>query len=1615
MSELNKALAAFSPQTQSWFLHAFGQPTPAQEAAWPAIRSGANSLIVAPTGSGKTLAAFLWAIDQLMRRPPAGEAAAVKDKPGVSVLYISPLKALGADVARNLETPLAGIAAAYQEEGLEAPTVSVAVRSGDTDTKGRRAIAAHPPDILVTTPESLYLLLTSKARKILTSVRTVIIDEIHALAASKRGVHLALSLERLDLLTGRPAQRIGLSATVRPVERVAAFLGGCRPADVVAPASPSRLDLQVVDPVKDMADLDSAPASGGGDMEAGSAAGERSIWSAVERSIFQAVLAHRTTLVFVNSRGQAERLTARLNELATPAPAPASAASEGLAGSQGKDGSGVHYASTGGSISQRVCTSSSPIAMAHHGSVSKERRRMIEEALKAGDLRCVVATSSLELGIDMGAIDLVIQVAPPLSVASGLQRVGRADHQVGAESHALIYPLNRREILGAAASVEAMLEGAIEPTKVPDNPLDVLAQQTVAAVSMDDMAVDDWYHVVRQAAPYSQLDRAVFESVLAMLAGVGADERFRAFRPSLAWDQRSGVLSARPGAQRLAVTSGGTIPDRGSYTVVLPQEETGSGRAPRRVGELDEEMVYESRVGDIITLGTSSWRIQQITNDRVIVQPAPGRSARLPFWHGEGVGRDAGFGRRLGRLTRDLAAGLIPASQSPRGMAGFDSRTSRRLSRAGVDANGQGNLASLLAEQEGSTGLLPSDRELLVERCKDEEGDWRIILHSPYGARVHEPWALAISARLKRERGYDGSVYASDDGIVMRLAQEDGDLPAEDLFVFDPDRLEEEVRTAVTQSALFAGRFRQVAARSLFMPKAQPGRRVPLWLQRLRSSQLLQAAREQGSFPLLAETMRECLEDVYDLPSLRTLMKALESGQVGLGDVSTSTPSPFATGLLFGYVSAYMYQYDLPQAEQDAAMLSLDSVLLAKLIGGSQVQDLIDPSQVATLEADLQCLSPHRRKKDAEGAADLLRSLGPLSLKELSARLKPADESGSPGAGDDRGRALGFLDRLHEQGRARSVTVGGETYWASPDDAVRLESLRDGREDAPKAMRELTLVYAATHGPFTRQDLVERYGFDPSALSRLLADLEGEGLIMQWRSTAAQGSNGGPGNERGAGRQWLHQRVFQSLRSRSLKQARRAVRPVKPAAYSSFLLKRQGVGPLGRGRYRGASGLLSLLEVYEGVYLPADMWESSFLPTRVADYEPAMIDELLAAGDLIWLGRRQAGESVGSLAWYLSDSPLLALPMSRAVTGTGGAKHGQGEAAVATDLGQDSSQPILKALAAGGSYHFRQLEAICQQGGPESLDPERLAVALWRLVWQGRLTNSTLAPIRQLLGERAARHPRPSASLRRRARAAVNPRTLAGGRSLAGADRDQRLLQAASQGLWSLPQAVAMGPSQPAATEDLTRQALEAAQQVLDRDGLATSPTVNQQDAPMRFTDLYPVFKRMEDAGQLLRGAFVQGLGPTQFAEREVVSALRDQAGEPSSRTGTEAGTALVIDSRDPANLYGGVLPWPPLAEPKGSQVVRPSRRPGALVAFWQGRPALYAGVQGRHLLVFEGVNQPGLERACEELAVCLRSQRRPASFKDVNGLPFQVASPISRSLQNAGFTFGPQGMKLYR
>ncbi|GIG56698.1 DEAD/DEAH box helicase [Longispora fulva] len=1246
----------FGPATSAWFDGAFAAPTPAQVGAWRSISAGRNALVVAPTGSGKTLAAFLWSLDRLASEPPPNEPLR-----RCRVLYVSPLKALAVDVERNLRAPLAGIRQAAARLGTPQPDITVAMRSGDTPADQRRAFNRTPPDILITTPESLFLLLTSAARESLRGVETVIVDEVHAVAASKRGAHLALSLERLDALLPRPAQRIGLSATVRPVQEVARFLGGSRPVDVVQPPAAKMFEVTVEVPVEDMTRLDEAA---GADDDPR----RTSIWPAVEERVLELIRAHRSTIVFANSRRGAERLCARLNELAAETPAapvtrmPAEVmAQSGLA--------------TGAPV---------VVARAHHGSVSREERLHIEEQLKSGLLPAVVATSSLELGIDMGAVDLVVQIEAPPSVASGLQRIGRAGHQVGAASKGVVIPKHRGDLLSCAVVAQRMVSGAIEEMRYPRNPLDVLAQQIVAMVAMDDWPVGELTALVRRAAPFDHLPDSALGAVLDMLSGRYPSTAFAELRPRVLWDRTADVLSGRPGAQRLAVTSGGTIPDRGLFGVFLAHADR-----PVRVGELDEEMVYESRVGDVFLLGSSSWRIEDITPDRVLVSPAPGAPARMPFWKGDSLGRPVELGRAIGAGLRSL-------------LRQDDAAATVDLRAAGLDAWAAANLMAYLREQAEATRAVPDDRTVVLERFRDELGDWRLVLHCVLGARVTGPWALAIGRRLSERYGVDAQVVASDDGIVIRLPDMVDEPPGADLVSFDPDEIVALVEESVGASALFASRFRECAARALLLPRRDPRRRQPLWQQRQRSAQLLDVARDFPEFPVTLEAARECLQDVYDVPGLAQVMRELASRKVRLVEVETPRPSPFARSMLFGYVGAFLYEGDAPLAERRAAALTLDAALLGELLGRVELRELLDPEVVTETERQLRWLTPERRPRDAEDVVELLRLLGDLSDAELAAR----------------GALPEWPVALEAARRAIRVRVAGQERWIGVEDAGRYRdalgvALPVGvavahTEPVADPVGDLLSRYARTHGPFTAEACAHRFGLGVSVVEHALRRLGATGRVV-----AGEFSPGGSGAE------WCDAEVLRLLRRRSLAALRKEIEPVDPRALAVFLPQWQQVGSAARG----VDGLAAVVEQLQGVPVPASALESLVLPARIADYSPTQLDELCASGEVVWAGAGSLAKADGWVTLAYADGAALLLPVPD-------------EAAVSTPL----HTAVLDVLDGGQALFFRALS-----DRVAATDDEELLATLWDLVWGGWLTNDTLAPLRALLGGGGAHKAKPAA------------------------------------------------------------------------------------------------------------------------------------------------------------------------------------------------------------------------------------------------------------------------------
>ncbi len=1402
---MRDSLQLFHGPVQAWFRASFQQPTRPQRLGWPAIARGDSALILAPTGTGKTLAAFLACLDRLMFAPRPDRQARCR------VIYVSPLKALAVDVERNLRAPLAGIAnvAGMQGTAFHAPEISL--RTGDTPTSDRAKFLRDPGDILITTPESLYLMLTSQARERLRSVETLIIDEIHALVSTKRGAHMAVSMERLERLVHTPLQRIGLSATQRPLEEVARFLGGSRPVrttdttgtkdtkdrkgtkatqganakdatgakaakdnrleahqdaedivdhefatpahveyrdvSIIDASEPKRLDISVQVPIEDMAKV-----AGGriDQIRSGPAAqspGPPSIWTAIHPRLLELIQSHRSTLIFVNSRRLAERLAGALNELAEQA-----------------------------------------LVRAHHGSLARAQRMEIEDLLKSGQLRGLVATSSLELGIDMGAIDLVVQIEAPPSVASGLQRIGRAGHRIDQVSNGIIFPKFRGDLVSCAAVTRAMSRAEVEPSRYPRNPLDVLAQQIVAMVSVEPWSVDDLFDAIRGAAPYAELSRRVFEGVLDMLSGRYPSDEFAELRPRVTWDRVNGLLAARQGARQVAIANAGTIPDRGLYGVFL----LGAERDRARVGELDEEMVFEARVGETFLLGASTWRIEQITHDRVVVSPAPGQPGKMPFWRGESGGRPVELGFAIGKLIRELRHQRPDVAQA-------------RLERDhGLDAMAARNLLDYLEDQHRAADTVPDDRTLLIERTKDDLGDWRVLVLSSLGSRVHAPWAMAVTARLRDELGLEAETMWGDDGFVMRFPEADAP-PDPALMLPDPDEVEGLILRQLGSTALFAARFREAAGRALLLPRRRPGARAPLWQQRRRAADLLSVAARYGSFPIILETYREVLRDVFDLPALLDVLRRIRSRSLRVATVESRTPSPFAASLLFNYVANYIYDGDAPLAERRAQALAVDQSQLRELIGEAELRDLLDSGAIESVEADLQLLPEKYHARSTDGVHDLLLRIGDLSREEIAARSQS-------GVAEAAGPAL--LDAR----RAVEVAIAGEPRLVAVENAARyrdalgtplpagLPATLLGPSTDP--LGDLVKRYARTHGPFASGDIAVRFGLPLAPIEAVLARLTAAGRLVE-----------GAFRPGGRGREWCDAEVLRTIRRRSLARLRQEVEPVEAPVLARFLTEWHGISRT-RG---GLDTLLDTIEQLQGVPLVASLLEHDVLPARVADYSPAQLDTLLGAGEVSWVGVEPLGERDGRIALFLTDHMARLIPPREA----------DPELA-------DVERDVLHQLRSGGAAFFAPLHSSLGGGFPKEI-----VDGLWSLVWKGLVTNDTLHALRAYL--------RPPERARRQARTT--------------AFRSRRVVPPAAEGRWT---AIA-----PPANGSLTEWATAFSQQLLTRHGVVTREVTSIEQIPGGFSAVYPVMRRMEETGRVRRGYFVAGLGAAQFAQPGAIDLLR--------------------------------------------------------------------------------------------------------------------------------------------
>jgi ATP-dependent Lhr-like helicase len=1550
----NDALAPFHDAVRSWFTSSFDAPTRPQALGWPAISRGDSTLILAPTGSGKTLAAFLWCLDRLMfEQEPV--------RPGCRVLYVSPLKALAVDVERNLRAPLAGIAQTAAARGEAYRIPSVAIRTGDTPQADRARFQRDAADILITTPESLYLVLTSNARRVLTTIDTVIIDEIHALVPTKRGAHLALSLERLEALCTHRPQRIGLSATQRPLDEVARFLGGAeqpsgaggtartrpdtereiedefsarrgpvryRPVTIVDAGHKKALKLTIEVPVEEMA---RRPRERRRTLRAGGAAhtlnpdkpfdaanpANASIWSAIHPRLVELIRAHRSTLIFVNSRRLAERLAGALNELA-----------------------------------------GEPLVRSHHGSIARAQRTEVEDLLKSGALRALVATSSLELGIDMGAIDLVVQIEAPPSVASGLQRIGRGGHQANAVSEGVIIPKFRGDLVACAAVAKAMHDGVVESTRYPRNPLDIVAQQVVAMTSVDAWKIDDLFATIRSAAPFAELSRTVFEGVLDMLSGRYPSDEFAELRPRITWDRIAGTIVARDGAKRVAIANGGTIPDRGLYGVFL----AGAGPGSARVGELDEEMVFESRVGETFVLGASSWRIEEITHDRVLVSAAPGEPGKMPFWKGDRAGRPLELGLAIGHLTKEMLR--LPERDAI-----------ERLTRDhDLDERAAENLLQYLRDQMNAARAVPDAATVVVERVRDELGDWRVCVLSPRGGRIHAPWAMAAAAKIREETGADVETLWGDDGFVVRFPDVD-QPPDVRLVIPDPDEVQALVVRQLGSTALFAAKFRENAARSLLLPKRRPGTRAPLWQQRKRSADLLAVAARYGSFPVLLETYRECLRDFFDMPALITTLTDLRSRKIRVAIVDSDTPSPFASSLLFTYVASFIYDGDAPLAERRAQALAVDQSQLRELLGDAELRELLDLESMTAVERQLQRLDPKYHARSADGIHDLLIAIGDLTEAEI------AERSAIP---EVRAAITGLL----ESRRILALRIAGETRLVAVEDAARF---RDGLgvplpvglpESLLQPVRDpigdLSLRYARTHAPFPAADLAARFGLAAATAEEALGGLAADGRLVEGEFR--------PG---GTKREWTDAGVLRMLRRRSLARLRQEIEPVEQSVLGRFATTWQGIVR----RRQGADALLDVVEQLQGAPLPASILETEILPARLDAYDSSQLDAVTAAGEVVWVGVEPLGERDGRIALYLADHLSRLLP-SRELAVTSAAPGGREPVEIS-----EKEQHILEYLERQGASFFGPIHESVGAGYPaDSVD------ALWNLVWRGLVTNDTFHPLRAFTRVNAPK---------RSARRPTAPTPF----------RSRRLVPPSAEGRWSLVarRAVTTGEGRAvkaAVVKEQTRWAAAVTQQLLARHGVVTRESVVAEATPGGFGTVYPVLKGLEDAGRIRRGYFVAGLGATQFALPGAVDLLRSMRDVRAE----ENQEIVVLAATDPANPYGATLKWPNAtltATPgKGTAGRGPTRSVGATVILVSGALAAYLARGDRLLTTFLPEAEPDRSKAARAVAQVLIDRARSGFdaprgmlIEEIDGLP-PAEHPIRQALVEAGFIPGAMGLQ---
>ena len=1400
----------FHPVVREWFVRTYQRPSPPQELGWPSIASGQHTLILAPTGSGKTLTAFLWAINHLFEQHLRETLDA-----GVRILYISPLKALNNDIHRNLEAPLAGIHAGAMEAGLRLPPIRTAVRTGDTPASARAAMLKHPPDILITTPESLYLMLTSpQARKIFPSVQYVIVDEIHALCNNKRGVHLSLSLERLQELASQEFVRIGLSATQRPLEEIAAYLGGVadpgtspatfRPVHIVNAGHKRATDLRVICAPEDFSLL---PPDG--------------VWPLILDDVLAMIRSHRSTLVFVNNRRLAERVAAQLNERIVDAPAPTFNLSAVPVRTDWAD-----------AVRGRPETpqSDEPLVLAYHGSMSREARETMEGDLKAGRVRALVSTSSLELGIDIGSVDLVVQLQSPKGIARGLQRVGRSGHLISGTSKGRIYPTHREDLVESVVVARAMQEHQVEATRIPENCLDVLAQQIAAMVSVDEWEVDRLFNVVRRSYCYRSLGRDLFSGVVAMLAGRYEHEALRETRPRISWDKVNGILRALPGTSHIAITGGGTIADRGLFGVYLENGKT-------KVGEVDEEFIFESRPGDTFILGTSVWRMLDITPDRIVVAPAPGAPARMPFWRGEGIGRSYELGEMIGAFRRTVAGRLDDPD-----LLGW------LLSSYPIDKRSAWNTIEYIRRQHSATGVVPSDDTIVVEGFRDEIGDPRIIVHSCFGRRINGLLGFLIARQAERRLGASPQMLYNDNGILLRCP-ETGSIPLDLFEGLSVQESEEIVIEDVMHSPVFAGQFRQNAGRSLLMPRVAPGKRTPLWLQRLRAADLLQVARQFDDYPVVIETVREVMNDVLDFPRFKELLRRIVSGSVRIHTQESEVPSPFGASLLFDFMAVYMYEYDQTKPDRLSQYVAVNRELLAEVVDIETLASLIRPEAVEAVELQLQYADPGTRARTPEELLEILLRLGDLSEEEIADRC----------AGD----SAGMLKTLAASHRAAQISFGGSQRWVAAEEREVYEGLTFGRTTGQVLRR-----YIEHHGPVPISELARRYHLPVERVEAAAAAWQSDRNMMygRFRPGPAQGEDDA---------QWAYRPNIERIHRQTISLLRKEIQPCTLEEFTRFLHRWQHVDP--SDRPEGPDGMALALDQNEGLVLPADSWERDIFYRRINAYAPDQLFHAAGSAGWIWAGNGQ-----GRIRLFRRGNGSL-------FNLTNGEHDQDGVSGSETPAGE-SARRIFSFLREQGASFLSDI----REGTGLSLAAVNNGLA--ELFWHGRITNDMPAEVFRLKRSRPEDSELPLEPVRM-----IGPRRFSGSSPVIQHARKAIREAPGWNGRWS----VLVHPGVMGAQRTVEEAGSGQADMLLKRYGILARE-FHQREDMLSWQIIAAELQRREMRGTVRRGYFVEGLSGMQFALPEAIDVLRKTRTAPRP-----APRILLINGMDPANPLGPGIPTP--------------------------------------------------------------------------------------------------------